>query len=246
MDTLRLLTWNVAGLHEERLDERSEAQCLAALLRPVPFDAIALQEVVRRSWHGHWRHHLAAAGYRVVPADPTTTASEYFALLAVRAELGPVGDAAPFRGSRMGRALVWADFRGWRVLTSHLESERAGRRERVHQAGAALARLRAHGGPAVFAGDANLRVEEEAEVEGLADVDDAWVLAGSPESSRATWIGGRGARFDRVWCSRGLAVASFETLGDRALSDHLGLAVTFRRTPTTPDPLPRGDRPHRV
>src|SRR5688500_2219017 len=105
---MNVLTWNLAALHEQRLAERTEPQCLSARRRERPFDVIALQELVRRSWHGHWRHHLAAAGYRGLPEDPTRTDSSYFAALAVRTELPVRGGAVPFPTSRMGRTLVWA------------------------------------------------------------------------------------------------------------------------------------------
>ena len=57
MDRMSLVTWNVAGLDDCRLDERSEAQCLEDPLRPEPPSVIALQELVVRSWHAHWKHH---------------------------------------------------------------------------------------------------------------------------------------------------------------------------------------------
>jgi endonuclease/exonuclease/phosphatase family metal-dependent hydrolase len=233
---MHLLTWNVAGLHERRLDERTELQCLTALLRERPFDVIALQEVVRRSWHAHWRHHLAAAGYRVLPEDPTRTDSSYFSVLAVRGEAR--GGAIPFPTSRMGRALVWAEVGSWLVLTSHLESERQGRGERLRQADDVLERLVAWPGPAVFAGDTNLRVEEEPDLPRLGAVTDAWDAVGRPPEARATWRGGRtGARFDRIWAVRARPEA-LEVVGAGAvvdldglpLSDHVGLALTLSAT----------------
>lgn len=227
---MTLTTWNVAGLHDRGLDERSERQCLALLLRDEPPDVISLQEVVRRSWHAHWKHHLRAAGYTVVPADPTDVDSEYFALLAVRG--APTrGESAPMRGSRMGRRLVRAEVGGWLVLGAHAESERQGSAERVRQLTTIAAELLAFDGPAVFAGDTNLRVEEEPDVEGLSSLTDAWVAAGSPKADRATWIGGkRGARFDRVWSNARAAPTSFRSRHELSdLSDHLPLEVRFER-----------------
>lgn len=236
---MKLLTWNVAGLHERRLDERTELQCLTALLRPTPFDVIALQELVRRSWHAHWRHHLAAAGYRVVPEDPTRTDSEYFVALALRTELPVRGGAVPFPTSHMGRALVWAEVGPWLVLTGHLESERQGRDERLRQADAVLERLVAHEGPAVYAGDTNLRVDEEPDLPRLGAVTDAWEALGCPEDVRATWRGGRyAARYDRIWSARArplgleaLGVGGVPELGGLPLSDHVALAVELEEAP---------------
>ncbi|MEQ1572438.1 MAG: endonuclease/exonuclease/phosphatase family protein [Myxococcota bacterium] len=234
-----ILTWNVAGLHEERLDERSEASCLAALLRDPP-EFLVLQELVRRSWHAHWKHHLHHAGFVVTPPDPTASTSEYFVAVAVHRSVGPVeGGRAPFAGSRMGRELVWATAGGWLVCTAHLESERGGSAERVAQAGAVCARLLAWPGPAVFGGDTNLRVEEEPLVPDLAQVTDAWTAAGSPAAEAQTWgFGGRArARFDRVWCNPRARPGRFTRVGVDPvpgvgrLSDHAGVRVALEPVP---------------
>jgi endonuclease/exonuclease/phosphatase (EEP) superfamily protein YafD len=226
---LRIVSWNVAGLDERELDERTEAQCLQLLLHAPerwggPFDAISLQEVIARTWHAHWRPHLAAAGYRVFPADPTAGDSTYFALLAVRDPAATGGDAR-FPGTRMGRRLVWAETRGTLVLGSHLESTKDGAHERQAQVRAIGERMVAHAGPAVFAGDTNLRASEEGAIH--PELVDAWVAAGSPPKHRKTWTGGTAsARFDRLWL-RGLSVTRFEAL-PVALSDHLPLAATLQ------------------
>lgn len=229
-DSILFTTWNVAGLDEARLDERAEAQCLALLLREAPPAVISLQEVVRRTWHGHFRHHLRAAGYTVVPADPTDTASEYFSLLAVRG-VPTRAESLPLAGTRMGRRLVVAEVDGWLFLGLHAESERAGSAERVRQLGGVAERLLAHGGPAVFGGDTNLRVEEEVDVVGLERLTDAWVAAGSPKQDRATWRGGRfSARYDRIWSNpraRPVGWAVRHELSD--LSDHVPLEVRLVR-----------------
>lgn len=216
-----VVSWNVAGLHAGA-DERAEAQCLAVLLsEPMPH-VVALQEVVRRTWFGHWRPHLAAAGFRVA-GDPTATDSEYFCVLAVRGPLEVV--AWPFAPSRMGRRCTVARSGGWTFATAHLESERAGADLRIAQAAAVAGALRAEPGPAAFVGDTNLRAEEEARVDGLGEVTDAWVAAGRPAAAAVTWRGGRAsARFDRVWCNGAAGVAAVDTLPtDPALSDHAAL-----------------------
>lgn len=145
-----------------------------------------------------------------------------------------------FPSSFMGRALVWADVAGWRVMTAHMESLRDGSRARKAQLSAVMAALDAAGRPAVFGGDTNLR---DAEVPPLADARDAWRLSGAPEDRRYTWDlvrnrnktmpGGRRprARYDRVFVS-GCRVASFDLIGEAALpgggmwpSDHFGIQV---------------------
>jgi endonuclease/exonuclease/phosphatase family metal-dependent hydrolase len=223
-----LVTWNVAGLSEPALDERTEAQCLFLLLSEPTPHVIALQEVVRRTWFAHWRPHLSAAGFRVFPADPTDTDSEYFTVLAVR-DASATGGLGPFAPSRMGRRLVVVESGGWTFCTAHFESERAGREHRVAQASAVAALLHRSPGPAVFAGDTNLRAEEEPRVEGLAALTDAWDGAGRPASGRATWRGARAsARYDRIWCNPRVDVGTCDVLaGGAAWSDHVPVRATL-------------------
>lgn len=243
MPALHLTTWNLNGLDPADLDVRTEAACLALLLRPDPPDVVMLQEVVGRSWHAHLKHHFAAAGYVPVPADPPrATRSEYFCVLLVRKTL-PIehSGADPFPGSEMGRQLVWATIdwsgRSALVATSHLESGREASAIRVAQLGAVVDGLLTHEGPAVFGADTNLRVAEEARVPRLDEVTDAWVAAGSRKDDRATWPSvprdrRPGARFDRVLV-KGCDVTSFAVAGQRAPglpgapSDHLRIEVTL-------------------
>ena len=249
MASLRLITWNLDGLHDADLDRRTEAACLRMLLRDPP-GVVGLQEVVRRSWHGHIKHHFAAAGYVPVPDDPTVASSEYFCVVFVHRSLTlRAWGNDRFAGTSMGRHLVWAeivpggtDTAVW-FATSHLESGRGAARERIRQLSAVVARLDGAGGPAVFAGDTNLRQAEEGDVDGLDGVVDAWVAVGSPSDRRGTWPsvpsrrGPRAppARFDRV-LTRGVQIDSFELIGHSSPtldghtppgppSDHLGIEV---------------------
>ena len=210
------------------------------LLRSDPPDVVFLQEVVRRSWHAHIKHHYRHAGFRSIPEDPTDNPSEYFCVLWVREELGRGrGGADRFENTGMGRQLVWAEV-PWNdtsllLMTSHLESTKGASVERVAQLASVVDRMVAHPGPAVFGGDTNLRKAEEPQVQGLELVDDAWTAAGEPRGLRATWpsvpMSKRpGARFDRVLV-KGLSVASFSLLGHDAPlfggapSDHLAVEV---------------------
>ncbi len=231
MGALRVLTWNLNGLDDRALDERTEAACFAMLLRPAQPDVVLLQEVVARSWYAHLRHHFAAAGYVSVPGDPPrSSSSSYFCAVLVRGHAIRASGVERFPGSAMGRALVWArlDWEGRDLLvgTAHLESLKDGRAERMRQTDEVAARLLAHEGPAVFGGDTNLRVEEAAAIPRLAELADAWVALGEPPALRDTWHGGRArARYDRVWC-KGLAPLSMSLLGaPGAPSDHLGLEI---------------------
>ncbi len=244
---LRITTWNLNGLDDARLDERSEAACLRLLLRPDPPDVVLLQEVVRRSWHAHLKHHFAAAGFRAVPPDPTTSLHEYFVLAFVSGSLTIHGATfEPFGNSSMGRGLLGVEVskgEGARpvwVATAHLESGREASDVRVAQLSHALRRLLERDGPGVFAGDLNLRVAEEKRVPELALVTDAFAAAGSPAADRVTWPSvpkawqrrpGSGARFDRVYL-RALRLERFARIGaepgpglDEPPSDHVGVEV---------------------
>jgi endonuclease/exonuclease/phosphatase family metal-dependent hydrolase len=238
-DALRVLTWNLNGLDERALDERTELACFAMLLRPVQPDVVLLQEVVGRSWHAHLKHHFAAAGYSPWPVDPPAHApGSYFALVLHKKTLQRTQAGVDrFAGSTMGRALVWArlDWAGRDLLvcTAHLESLRDGKAERVRQAGEVVAKMRSHGGPALFGGDTNLRAEEVPTIAGISAVSDAWDALGQPAATRDTWFAAKGparARYDRVWLA-GLSPVSLALLGepDRP-SDHKGVEVVVGLT----------------
>lgn len=244
---LRLVTWNLDGLEDRHLDVRTEAACLALLLRPAPPDVVLLQEVVPRSFLAHLRPHFAHAGYAIVPSQPPER--EYFVAAMIR-DGSRVKTAwrAPFRGSRMGRELLGVQLahegREWLVCTAHLESLKPSREERRAQLATVAAALAAHAGPAVFAGDTNLRDEELPGVPGIDGIVDAAVLAGRPA---ATWFprkgASRGMRFDRVlldartpWRPAPLRLLGEEPVdeADRMrISDHLGIEVVL-------DPGPMG------
>ncbi|MEO0606086.1 MAG: endonuclease/exonuclease/phosphatase family protein, partial [Myxococcota bacterium] len=182
---MRVTSWNLNGLDDSRLDERSEAACLRLLLRSDPPDVVLLQEVVRRSWHAHLKHHFAAAGYLAVPPDPTTSLHEYFVLAFVRNTHTVHGATfEPFANSVMGRGLLAVEVSRtdpegppvW-VATAHLESGREAADARVAQLSHCLQRLLDREGPGVFAGDLNLRVAEEKRVPELERVTDAFEAA---------------------------------------------------------------------
>ena len=244
---LRILTWNLNGLEPTLLDERTEAQCLAMLLRDDAPHVVMLQEVVARTWHAHLKHHFAAAGFVPVPADPhLATEHDYFCVLLVHRSLPIARSGAElFPNSFMGRHLVWAEAtwgeRTVLLATSHLESTKSAGQARVAQLAAVVEGLVNHPGPAVFGGDTNLRKAEEPEVAGLERVADAWVDIGEPAEQRATWPsvprdGRPGARFDRVYV-HDAEVVGFRLLGTtapgfpRPPSDHLAVEVLVAPAP---------------
>jgi len=211
------------------------------LLVEDPPDIVCLQEVVDRTLHAHLRPHFSNAGYAHV-VQPATT--EYTCALFVRAPLKLVeAGVSPFPSSQMGRALLEAtvDWDGvpLLILTAHMESLKGGSQPRSEQLGRILRRLEAHPGPAVFAGDTNLR-DNEVDEAILGETRDAWEVAGTP-STRFTWQPWKGrarARFDRVFLNRHWTCTAFD-LGNGAdvpaagvpVSDHRCVRVTLERVP---------------
>lgn len=244
---LSLVTWNLDGLEPRHLDVRTEAACLHLLLRPDPPDVVVVQEVVDRTWHAHLRPHFGHAGYAALPGR---VPSSYWNAVFVRQPL--VVREAHVRPlpSDMGRALL--DVRvehpaggSLRVLTSHLESLRDGAALRRLQLKEVLNVLLYEPGPAVFAGDTNLRDEEVPHIPGLDQVVDAWEATGRDPATRYTWdtvriankAGKRGARmrFDRIYVNQRIQVSDLRLVGDQPLpeadgwhpSDHLGLRAVL-------------------
>jgi len=242
--TLTIHTWNLNGLEDDHLDLRMEAACLAMLLRdPMPH-VVLLQEVVRRSFYAHLRPHLIHAGFTIVP-EQLSSDSDYFCVLASRL---PVREAwrRPFEGTMMGRALLGArlalsDDSELLVMTSHLESTRWGEGERRRQFAEVCQILKDEPGPAVFAGDTNLRIADVEATPAATSVEDAWMVCGSPKAAVHTWSP-RGKshpriRYDRAYYNLhpGWRATAIRTFGAAAVagtgglspSDHLAVEVTF-------------------
>lgn len=237
--TVDLVTWNLNGLADQHLDERTEAAITEILFggdmlamlesgRPPDLpDVVLLQEVVERTYRAHVVPHLRAAGFAIVPSEPP--ARGYFEVAAVRERAIRKARWVPFPRSGQGRALLELELDGITVMTAHLESLKPGAPVRVEQAAFVLDRL-AWRAPAVFAGDTNLRAAEWDSLE-PGGVVDAWEAVGSPKADRDTW--GK-ARYDRVWVAGDLRVTSFRRLGTVDVeglgeppSDHVGLRVSL-------------------
>lgn len=255
-----VVSWNLNGLDTEALGARWEA-ALQDILLGARIEAIAagaasrapphvllLQEVTTVGFHAHLKPHLRAAGYRFFPESPPDR--NYWELIAFRAPLVWLeGRSEPLWKTQFGRWMHTARLsfdptpeasaalpqRELRVSTAHFDSG--------PEPGAALARkAQARDicgtleGPALFAGDTNLRDREWAEVEkGLEEVTDVWAAAGSDPDARFTWFGHqKKARFDRAWCGPGLVVRDFSLVGREPVgglnappSDHLGLRISL-------------------
>lgn len=247
---LRVLTWNVNGLDETQLGERTERLCLEILvggdlaraaagapLAPMPH-VLALQEVVRVSHRAVLAPHLAAAGYALWPEAPLPD-REHYEMLAVRAPWTIERcERRPFGESPLARAGTIATLRRagaeerLTVITGHLESLRNGSDARIAQAREIAGWLRDAGGPAVFAGDTNLRDAEWQAVEHELGVRDVFVALGSPKTARVTWRPENdrraGFRFDRVWIAGALEARGIRLRSSPRNSDHAGVEAVLR------------------
>lgn len=238
---MRAVSYNLFGLSDEHLDERTEAAVMEVLLGGppervfsgaqapwAPPDVLMFQEVVDRTLAAHLLPHLRAAGYRVWPDSPHPT-REYYEVIATRDFTWHAWERRPL-DSEQGRELLLVeaerDGLSFRLATAHLESMKEGGRLRVAQVPVVLDALGERG---LFGGDTNLR---EHEVSGLPD---AWEACGSPASERITRPKRyAGTRYDRFW-ARGLRVSDFRCLGRTPIapggpppSDHLAISVQFR------------------
>ncbi len=244
--SFRILTWNLNGLDDHRVDERAEAAVFIAVTgltltqlarggtpRSAP-DVLMFQEVTRHTYKAHLRTHLPRAGYMLYPARPPE--SETFEVIAVR-QPASVSQArsVPLERSRYGRNLHLVEAEGIarsndgiRLLTAHFDSGTEESEVRIAESRQTIAAM---GDCSVFAGDTNLRNAEWEAVAEWPTVADAWEELGRPADVRDTWqMHGRRARFDRVWLGRALRVVSMEAVGQvgggrMPPSDHIGLLV---------------------
>jgi endonuclease/exonuclease/phosphatase family metal-dependent hydrolase len=245
VSTLRLISWNLDGLDTRYIDQRTEAACRIILER-VP-DVVFLQEVTRRSFFAHIRPWMQGVGYHASPPN-LTSKSSYGCMMFTRPPIEVRSTTRePFATTQMGRSLIRTTVR-WGghellLLTAHLESLRDGAPERIQQRDVVLDALASHNGPAVFAGDTNLR---DSEVAGL-DIRDAWELLGAPPQTRFTFDtltipnkrGRNRARYDRVflndhpgWRPTGLFFLGMEAVpgtGGLFPSDHAGLEILLSK-----------------
>ena len=249
---LRLLSWNIDGLDERDLDERTTAVCQTILLKQP--HVVFLQEVI-----GPTLSILQQKLPKYSIFAPTVPPEHYFVVILVKRDRDLVpGSLAchSFPGSRMGRQLIKLplSFSGvdYLLLTSHLESMKDYSAERKAQLRAtfdAMVRARGEGKICIFGGDLNVREAEVKSVKVPDGVIDAWEACGSDKESKFTWDlktndnlnwpypGRPQARYDRVYCTSPtgrLRPTNFELVGQDRLhncnrfpSDHWGMWVEF-------------------
>jgi endonuclease/exonuclease/phosphatase family metal-dependent hydrolase len=241
---MKLLSWNLFGLCDDDLDLRTEAAMFEALLggpleevvmrdappSPPP-DVLMFQEVVDRTLDAHLRPHLSAAGYTLLPTQRSDRS--YYEIIATGPNVTVHNHHVHSLDSGQGREVVEASITvadtDYVVMTGHLESLPSGKRLRMEQARWVVERLRAMDGPAVFAGDTNLR---QAEADTLGPLPDAWEVCGEDSTRRWTHMRKhRTARYDRIW-GHMARFSDFNLVGRRPVtptgdppSDHLGVTV---------------------
>jgi endonuclease/exonuclease/phosphatase family metal-dependent hydrolase len=236
---LNVVSWNLNGLDVDGLDRRMEAAAHGLLMRQPHPEVLLFQEVVDRGLHAHLRRHLGAVGYGMAQQPPT---GSYYVAAFVRAPAVLTEAAFYPLGGRLGRGMLVLDLtysgQAWRVGTAHFES---GPREgdvRIAQTTRVLDVLGEHSGPALFAGDTNLRDRELKDRIAARGWSDAWLTSGGAAEHAGTWAPARGVspmrlfRFDRAWVNEQVKVTDFCTIakgvtGDGhpvTVSDHKGLA----------------------
>lgn len=250
--SLRLLSWNIDGLDEQNLEERTSAVCQTILLKQP--DVVYLQEVIQPTL-AILQQKLKNKYHCLAPTSPP---AHYFVAILVKQQPHSIPSSLStktYPGTRMGRQLVEVPLTFHRVnillLTSHLESMKDHARERKTQLRMAFDVMVENKKEKVciFGGDLNLREAEVKSVGVPERVVDVWKACGAAPDSQYTWdLKGNDnlnwpypnrpqARYDRIYISPSdgkLKPSGFELVGQDRLhscgrfpSDHWGLWVEF-------------------
>ena len=240
---MQLVTWNLNGLEDRHIDERTEAAMFQMLLgvplekammenfKPNTPDIIVLQEVVERSYHAHILPHLRAAGFTVYPQQPSERS--YFEVMATRLPVQSYSHEK-FEYSDQGRELSVLKLENeLTIMTAHMESMKPGSSMRIEQAKHILDWMNQSDFPCVFAGDTNLRQSEWNDLK-PDNVVDAWESSGSLKKYKNTWQREKyKARYDRVW-TKDINISEFSVFGGNkiptikeASSDHRAIRLKF-------------------
>lgn len=248
---MRLLSWNIDGLDEWNLEERTAAVCQTVLKQP---DIVYLQEVIHPTL-AILQQKLKNKYHCLVPTSPP---APYFVAILVKQQPHSVPGSLTsetFPGTCMGRQLVQLplSYRGVHLLllTSHLESMKDYARERKTQLRTAFDVMvkNQKDRVCVFGGDLNVREAEVRSVKVPGSVVDVWEACGADRDTQFTWDVKNNdnlhwpypnrpqARYDRVYISPSdgkLRPTRFELIGQDRLdncgrfpSDHWGLWVEF-------------------
>ena len=203
-------------------------------------DAVFLQEL-RPPMFDYLNHALADAGYITPCSAPKVYGEAIFLKCLPMLKYTQV----PFAHSNMRRSLHVVETKLGStpvvLATSHLESRRENKVERLRQLQWSFDHLAGTTRPWIFGGDMNLGAKDDVTMrDGLVD---AWEATGAVAAHRYTWDTSINknlastftakCRFDRIFC-HGFDPTSFVTCGKERLpgstlfpSDHWGILSTF-------------------
>jgi endonuclease/exonuclease/phosphatase family metal-dependent hydrolase len=239
---LKLLTWNLDGLSEIPLSQRLEDIC--SLLLSVDPDVILFQEIIPAIVR-ILDQNMMRFGYYCIDLESISTSFPYFCRNYLKITLRSSfieSDFMKFPQSRMyrGMNMFQLQFEQKKILiiNTHLESCKESTEERKNQLHQCFNLLLNHSsGPAILAGDLNLRdseVKSKKEFPELKkqlirnnyQIIDCWEHVGSPPHSRFTWFMNSQpqirARFDRVYYkpnhdAETEVIRSFSLLGEELI-----------------------------
>ena len=254
-DILKLLSWNIEGLLDENLEERTEHVCDLILARKP--HVVFLQEVVNQSWGPH----IVARLHHTYHCHPTPNPSKtyYNAILILKEGAVITGGLSThhFPGSQMGRHLLKLPVQilgvDLDVMTTHLETTPKKRDERIRQLSEVFGMMDRSNRMSIFGGDLNLRDAEVIRRDDMPeDAVDVWEACRRQEEHQYTWDTTENdnlsfvespqqplprLRLDRIYLNPddgALQPKSFELVGKERLpgcgrfaSDHWGLWVEF-------------------
>ncbi|XP_076084600.1 uncharacterized protein LOC143055353 isoform X2 [Mytilus galloprovincialis] len=253
LDGIKLLSWNIDGLSEDSIKERTSA-VISIINRERP-DVVFLQEVILDTLEMLSRKCL---DYTFMESGVEC----YFTVIMVKQNSVQVTDLKiiPFTSSKQGRTLqrVECTIKGLPcvLMTSHLESMKANSDERKHQMKRALHHVvnASRDRTVLFGGDFNVKDREIREIKGLPKgVLDIWIETGRNKETQFTWDTSINTnlqwaenqdfkpkiRFDRIYMRhpkthKVISPVSFQLIGKEKIptcglfpSDHWGLLVHF-------------------
>ncbi|XP_077990781.1 tyrosyl-DNA phosphodiesterase 2-like [Glandiceps talaboti] len=250
---LTLLTWNIDGLDERNITERTKAVC-ATIKSHLP-DIVYLQEVIPETFA--YIETLCSPTYVAIPGNSLG----YFTTVLLKKSRIVLLDHSiePFTSSQMMRNFLTVKARfsthNLVLMTSHLESTKEHGTERKRQLGKVLKEM-SEANPrstVIFGGDTNLRDKEISDIGGLpGDINDVWQMCGSPPDAQYSWDISKNdnldwrfknkpkCRFDRLFMRQSsespkLHPQNFRFVGTERLascgrfpSDHWGILCEFK------------------
>jgi len=249
-----VISWNIDGLDDRHIDIRTNA--FLSIINENEPDFVFLQEIINYS---ETVIRSVLANQYDFYIDSQWESYYCGILIKKRSQIKTISglNITPFKGSRMGRKLLWVMVNIFgidiKLMTSHLESTKQGSEERKIQLSMAFAEMLDGGAPcSIFAGDMNVRDFELRQLNSppnpIVDVCD---LLCSDSKDMATWEPKEnknistdlsavpGLRFDRMYFYTSLANSdlkpvTFQLLGKNLLtqfdmhtSDHWAISACF-------------------